>query len=452
MEKLKLLFLLDSEVKPRPYLIWGCVLMVCKYVGEVVMYGGASGKFLTPLNFFSPLISSRYPGMTSGANDWFMPVMILWSLPFVWVGLSMTIRRLADAGKSPWLGLLFFIPVVNFVLMAILCFLPSDKARGWSLQDRGDMQDSIASPLMLVIIFAVLATGATWYNTNFAKVYGSSLFLAIPLVLGMVQGFLLNLGRDLSFRKSCGYVSLTIFIAHLLLLLFALEGIICLAMSLPVSLILGLIGSVFGGGIACFAPTRVRTPMFLLLALPGLPVVESHLIDSYKDSVVSEIEINVPPQAVWPNVVKFSDLPPTNDWLFQLGVAYPVRARIEGQGVGAIRRCEFSTGAFVEPITVWDEPNHLAFSVQFQPPPMKELSFYDHVDAPHLDGYFRSVRGEFRLIEKDGKTLLRGRTWYEMDMHPGWYWQIYGRWFIHRIHMRVLSHIKKLSEEKIAQN
>jgi hypothetical protein len=33
-----------------------------------------------------------------------------------------------------------------------------------------------------------------------------------------------------------------------------------------------------------------------------------------------------------------------------------------------------------------------------------------------------------------------------MDIQPGWYWQVYGRWFIHTIHRRVLTHIKNLSE------
>jgi hypothetical protein len=171
----------------------------------------------------------------------------------------------------------------------------------------------------------------------------------------------------------------------------------------------------------------------------------------HQDVVLSTIEINVPPQKVWSNVVKFSDLPPSTDWLFKLGVAYPLRARIDGEGVGAVRYCEFSTGAFVEPITVWNEPNQLAFDVKYQPQPMHELSFYDHVDAPHLNGYFRSVRGEFKLIPiAGGKTRLEGRTWYEMDMQPGWYWQIYGRWFIHKIHIRVLAHVKNLSENQPA--
>lgn len=188
----------------------------------------------------------------------------------------------------------------------------------------------------------------------------------------------------------------------------------------------------------------------MVLALPLMPIIESKVINPHQDVVLSTIEIAAPNSKVWPNVVKFSDLPPTDDWLFKLGVAHPLRARIDGQGVGAIRHCEFTTGAFVEPITAWEEPHRLAFDVQYQPQPMKEVSFYDHVDAPHLNGYFKSIRGEFRLISTaDGRTRLEGRTWYQVDIHPGWYWQLYGRWFIHRIHLRVLEHIKKLSEAPV---
>ena len=67
------------------------------------------------------------------------------------------------------------------------------------------------------------------------------------------------------------------------------------------------------------------------------------------------VEIDAPPEAVWPNVVAFSALRAAGVAL-PLGIAYPLRATISGRGVGAVRRCEFSTGAFVEPITVWDEP------------------------------------------------------------------------------------------------
>ena len=101
--------------------------------------------------------------------------------------------------------------------------------------------------------------------------------------------------------------------------------------------------------------------------------------------------MNAPPEKVWNHVVTFSELPPAEDWLFSLGIACPTCATIEGTGVGAIRHCNFTTGAFVEPITVWDEPNRLAFDVISQPPPMKELSPYD-IHPPHLDGHLESKR------------------------------------------------------------
>jgi len=82
---------------------------------------------------------------------------------------------------------------------------------------------------------------------------------------------------------------------------------------------------------------------------------------------------------------------------------------IDGEGVGALRRCEFSTGAFVEPIIVWDAPRRLSFDVTAQPDPMRELSPYRSARPPHLAGAFRARRGEFRLIAlPDGRTRLEG--------------------------------------------
>ena len=99
-------------------------------------------------------------------------------------------------------------------------------------------------------------------------------------------------------------------------------------------------------------------------------------------------------------MVTFSELPPANDWLFDLGIAAPPVPRLKVKA-GAIRYCNFTTGPFVEPITEWDEPYVLAFDVTKQPPPMKELSPYD-IHPPHLDGHLESKRGEFRLERLEG--------------------------------------------------
>ena len=144
----------------------------------------------------------------------------------------------------------------------------------------------------------------------------------------------------------------------------------------------------------------------------------------------------------------FEPLAPPNELFFRLGIAYPQRARIEGHDVGAIRYCEFSTGAFVEPITVWDEPKRLAFDVVAQPEPLRELSPYPFVYSDHLEGSFTSERGEFVLHRTPkGGTILEGSTWYQLSLFPEPYWTLWSDYLIGAIHMRVLRHVKTTVEK-----
>ena len=75
---------------------------------------------------------------------------------------------------------------------------------------------------------------------------------------------------------------------------------------------------------------------------------------------------------------------------------------------------------------------------------MHELSLDRDLSPPHLHGYLRSKRGEFRFVDLgNGRTRLEGSTWYELDMAPEADWQIFSDGLIHRIHQRVLNHIKQ---------
>jgi hypothetical protein len=183
--------------------------------------------------------------------------------------------------------------------------------------------------------------------------------------------------------------------------------------------------------------------MFMLLALPLTAAIEpagGQVVHEVQSSVI----IDASPAAVWPHVIAFREIPEPDDWLFRAGVAYPIRARIDGTGVGAVRYCVFSTGSFIEPITRWEPGHCLSFDVAGSPAPMRELSPYRDVSPPHLHGYLRSQRGEFRFIDLgNGRTRLEGSTWYQIDMMPEAYWQIFSDALIHRIHRRVLDHIKQ---------
>lgn len=78
---------------------------------------------------------------------------------------------------------------------------------------------------------------------------------------------------------------------------------------------------------------------------------------------------------------------------------------------------------------------------------LPELSPYAGLRPRHLHGFFRSVRGEFRLIPlPGGGTRLKGRTWYTVNIHPAGYWRWICDRILHAIHRRVLQHIRRQVE------
>jgi hypothetical protein len=164
--------------------------------------------------------------------------------------------------------------------------------------------------------------------------------------------------------------------------------------------------------------------------------------------VRSAIEVQAPPQEVWNQVIAFSEIPPPSEWMFRAGIAYPIRAEMFGQGAGAERHCVFSTGAFVEPIQIWDAPRQLKFSVSSNPAPMEEWTPYSHIAPPHLHGFMVSEGGQFLLTPlPNGGTRLEGTTWYRHGLWPATYWHYWSDAVIHRIHMRVLRHIRDEAEK-----
>ncbi|MFG0250855.1 MAG: hypothetical protein ACF8OB_18360, partial [Phycisphaeraceae bacterium JB051] len=114
------------------------------------------------------------------------------------------------------------------------------------------------------------------------------------------------------------------------------------------------------------------------------------------------------------------------------------------------RYCNFSTGSFVEPITVWRENDLLAFDVSEQPIPMTEMTPYTGIHPPHLDWAFISHQGQFKLNQLEGgKVQLVGTTWFHTEIGPEFYWGSICQELIHIIHLRVLNHIKTSVENNI---
>lgn len=282
--------------------------------------------------------------------------------------------------------------------------------------------------------------------------YGIALFILIPLLMGMCSTIILGYKNSISFKQAWQIGFLTLLIFGIGLIVFALEGLICIGMAAPFALLLTWIGTLIGYAIVNKKPSQSLNSILLLIVLIPLSAFkESQTIPPVK-SVITKTIINASPQTVWKNVIAFPELNKPNDLIFKIGISYPIKSRIEGEGKGAVRYCQFNTGDFVEPITKWEENKLLAFDVIEQPEPLKELSFWD-VNAPHLHDYFVSKKGQFKITElENGLVELEGTTWYYHNIKPDFYWRLWSNMIIHKIHERVLGHIKDVSEKGKTQD
>jgi uncharacterized membrane protein YhaH (DUF805 family) len=454
------------------YFTIGFALTLMKLTLDYFVATSGFGKPWSPLSY---AITGEIGGLFSlGRRDQiFYPAMLAVALPFILIGVVLTARRLRDAGWPIWIVAVFFSPApINLIFFLLLCIVPSREnslsgslADVIDMPDRGKPKSTHARPRLeygraAAAILIPLSIGAVvvYFGTIVLKDYGWSLFVGIPFVVPMHSVVIYGLGREVTMGQCLAIGCFWTLAGIILMVVTAFEGLICIIMMLPLAVPIVLLGSMVGYFMvnAGLRPNDLGMLAVFLCALLPTMVGAEHLAapEPLRFTCVTSVVIDAPPEDVWRHVVSFSDLDPPNDWLFRAGVAYPIRARIEGTGVGAVRNCEFSTGAFVEPIEVWDEPRLLRFSVTSNPAPMKEWNPLYEIHPPHLDGFLISKRGEFQLTAlPGGKTRLTGSTLYQHGLWPAAYWRLWSDPIIHAIHDRVLRHIKTLTEgSRLSEN
>lgn len=107
-----------------PYLVAGLALFALKTAIDF----GISKAFDRPyslLFYVSPMDAPLFrPG--DSLSFW----MALWgvAIPFIFIGVILTLRRLRDASLSPWLSLLFFVPFANLLFFGVAAAAPSHRA------------------------------------------------------------------------------------------------------------------------------------------------------------------------------------------------------------------------------------------------------------------------------------------------------------------------------------
>ena len=320
-------------VSRRDYVRHGAGLVALKYTGDVALVALAAGRLWTPADYAHSipfLLATRL----EGAPSWLMPALALWTLPFLWAGVTLTMRRALDAGWSAWLVLGFFVPYLNYLLMLALCLAPP-RAAGHAPVPRAQEH---RLPSALLAIGAGVAVGLLMMVLAVSALerYGVALFFGTPFGIGALTAFLFNRRYPASARETAEVAAMTLALIAGAAFLLGSEGAICLLMALPISLVVGLMGAAFGRGIALSGRNEMGPAGLALCALPLAAALEpSGATGRTLHEVRSAVEIDAPPGVVWSEVIAFPPCPRRTSWCF--GWASPIRVTPESRAPASAR-------------------------------------------------------------------------------------------------------------------
>ena len=302
-------------------------------------------------------------------------------------------------------------------------------------------------------VTALSATGIVWLSVSHLQQYGLALFVGLPIYSGFLSVVIFAYRQARSYWEAIGIASLTLLVIGVAIILFALDGLICILMAAPLAFGMAFAGA-FIANLIMRSRHKTQNMMPMLIAcslLPFLVGFEARCdLPPPASVVVSTIDITATPEAIWKFIPAIPSIPDVPELIFRMGLAYPVRSEMMGTGVGAHRLCVLSTGPLHEIITAWEPGRLLRFDVTSCPPSMRELSIYHDLHTAHLDNFMVSEWGQFKLIPLGtGQTRLEGTSRYHNRMWPSQYWIPISDWIVHRIQLRVLNFIKAKAEHEV---
>jgi general stress protein CsbA len=280
------------------------------------------------------------------------------------------------------------------------------------------------------------------------RAYGWGLFVLTPLVVGFTTGYLVNRRELQTMKTTNGLVLLAAALGCFGLILFALEGLICLLLASPLGALLAIAGGTLGRRAARLGKEPTG-PIYCVALLPLMFAADAISPPDVLMLTDQSIVINAPTSRVWQAITNDDPIrePPT--LVGRLGLAYPERGHLDGTGVGAARSGYFSTGVAREKVTEWQENRTLGFVVLKQPPAMTEMSPYRHVHAPHVNGYFETGETRFEIEPIGGqRTRLTILAAHRLRIDPVIYWEPIARWAASNNCRRVLRDLKAKAESE----
>lgn len=223
------------------------------------------------------------------------------------------------------------------------------------------------------------------------------------------------------------------------------EGAVCLVMAAPLFYGGGILAGWVAGVVVRQRRGRMLCLSLLVLPLIGIPAEADRPPEAQTRHVVSRTHIDASPEVVWNSLIDIREISGAEHrWTFShdvVGIPRPRDARMEGTGVGAVRRLEWADGVrFEEHITRWQPGRELAWTFHIGPDAQgRMLDEHLKVDS----AYLRLEEGRYRIeptADGGSDLVLTTRYWIRTPMNG--YAAFWGQVFLGDFHRNVLGVIR----------
>jgi uncharacterized protein YndB with AHSA1/START domain len=278
-------------------------------------------------------------------------------------------------------------------------------------------------------------TGMSGYTASNTLIFSD--FVIIPLLMGIISSWVWR-NAELKGVMYLVYSIPNTIIALSFSWLFMGEGYICLLIVSPLVFSFIVAGAYLGRFM--FRKKKHMVNGTIFAALLGIFTTDFATPHTYENMVSDTMVINAPPEKVWQYVAAYErNDSPDEYWLFKIGMPSPVQSTVSGYYEGAERKCIFSNGyTFDEKMTVFKPNEELTFEITTQP------------RDPEIMGHIDILKGQFILTNNgNGTTTLVGNSWYKLYVFPSWYYDLWASSVTRNVHIRVMQHIRYLSEKNV---
>jgi hypothetical protein len=432
-----------GKTRPIVYALAAPALVLSQHLVVMLAFHATGWKLVRDTDFwFFPL---RRLALMPYLPAWAAALAFTLSLVAAWGLALLSFRRARWSGVGYIAAALAIVPGVQIAAIALLALLPrfadgetTDPVAGVDVAHV--VQGVLAG--VAIIVLAVLVSALTF------GAYGWGLFVMTPFLVGITTGYLANRRSLLGNRRTALVVLAAAALGTVALVMFALEGVICIVLAAPLGAVVAMIGGSIGRSIAGYGRSRDK-PLMSIALLPALFALEAAMPPAVPIQSYATIDIQASPPAVWQALTSDAAIASGPGLIGATGLAYPIRGWLPGEGVGAVRLGEFSTGVARERVTEWVQNRRLAFVVVRQPPAMEEMSPYRRVHAPHVNGYFDTGVTRFSLNPiVGGGTRLTVATTHILRIDPALYWEPIARLAIRLNVSRVLQDIRSRAEQR----